>query len=222
MLRTIGLSALVLMLGACGGGDDGGPEGSAGSAGQSAGGAGGGAALGGAGGGGAVAGGGAAGSGAGGSGAEGGLPGMTRLFTVPIDGSALPRLLSGSMIASGDAREFDASAGTHVVYRADASNNESFELFGAPHAGGAALRLSPPLAPGPVLGDVEEFRVTADGERVLYLADQDEDGALGLYLTPSDARGTPRRLDAGLPETNDVFDGFVTTADDRLRASRVS
>jgi hypothetical protein len=78
MLRIIGLSALVSVLGACGGGDDGGePKGSAGRGGLGAGGAGGGVALGGSGGGGAVGGvsGGAAGNAAGGSGAEGGEPG---------------------------------------------------------------------------------------------------------------------------------------------------
>lgn len=75
MLRSIGLSALVLVLGGCGGGDGGGPEGSAGQTG--AGGSGGGVSLGGAGGGGgAGSGAGEAGASAGGgSGAVGGAVG---------------------------------------------------------------------------------------------------------------------------------------------------
>jgi Tol biopolymer transport system component len=147
---------------------------------------------------------------------EGGILGMMRLFTVPIDGSAAPRLLSGPLVAGGDVIDFGIGAGgADIVYRADATNNESFELFGVPHAGGAAVRLSPPLPPGPVVGDVEEFRVTSDGERVFYLADQEQDEAVGLFLTRPDGRGSPRRLDAGLPETNDVFPGFATSADGR-------
>ncbi|MBK7583035.1 MAG: hypothetical protein IPI67_22915 [Myxococcales bacterium] len=76
MLRTIGLSALMLVLGGCGGGDDGGGS-SASTGGQSAGGGGGGGIA--VGGGSAVGGtsnGGAAGEGAGGGGAVGGDPGV--------------------------------------------------------------------------------------------------------------------------------------------------
>jgi Tol biopolymer transport system component len=72
-----------------------------------------------------------------------------------------------------------------VVYRADQQTNDVLELYSAPIDGSApAVKLNGALAAG---GDVQaEFRISADGTRVLYRADQTTTGITELFCAPID------------------------------------
>ena len=92
--------------------------------------------------------------------------GTSELYAVPLDAGALPRKLSGALVAGGDVQnDFElASDGVRVVFRADALADEVFELFSAKLAGSAPpVRIS--SAPGPG-GDVRSFRIAPDGRTV--------------------------------------------------------
>ena len=124
------------------------------------------------------------------------------LFGVPIDGGGPPAKVSGPMIAAGDVQTgFRMSPdGAWVLYRADAELDERFELYAAPTDGsGVALKLNAELVSG---GDVQPnqpdrnlglsvgFRISPDGDWVVYRADQELDGRVELYRVP---------IDGGLP-----------------------
>jgi len=122
------------------------------------------------------------------------------LFAVPLDGSALPVRLNATLPSGGQVLDdFELTAdGASVVYAADQRVNEVVELYHVPLDASLAPRVfSGPLVAG---GDVlleRPFRLTADGERVLYLADQDTDGVPEFYAGLLDFQRGPRR--AGTP-----------------------
>jgi Tol biopolymer transport system component len=139
---------------------------------------------------------------------------VLELFRVPIDGSAAPVVLSGPFVAGGDlwtrtdvgARDSFAlfPQGEHVVYLADQDQDEVIELYAVPLDGGqAAVRISGPLVAG---GDVKSlgtlpwdsppFEIAPDGRQVVYLADQEVDEVVELFLTSVDPATTRR---AGAP-----------------------
>jgi dipeptidyl aminopeptidase/acylaminoacyl peptidase len=120
---------------------------------------------------------------------------MRELFAVPLDGSAPPLVLSGPFLPGSDVvGAFAIRADSRqVVYVADQDEDERFELFGAPlDRVKASVRLSGPMVAG---GDVQPhgFVLTPDGAAVLYIADQEEDGAFELFLSTL----KPARVQAG-------------------------
>lgn len=128
------------------------------------------------------------------------------LFSVPTFGGT-PVQLNAPLPFGGDVLQFSGSGrntrisadGTHVVYLADGRLDEVNELF-VVRADGAqpSQRLSSELATGPVLGDVHEYSVTADGTRAVYLARQEGSAALELYSVALSAREAPVRLNVEL------------------------
>jgi Tol biopolymer transport system component len=73
-------------------------------------------------------------------------------------------------------------------------------------------KLNGPLDTLSVVGDVDEFQVSPDGVRVVYLADQDTPGVIELYSARRDGTGTPVRLSGPLVAQGDV-DSFQITPD---------
>jgi hypothetical protein len=95
-----------------------------------------------------------------------------------------------------------APDGATVVYIADHATAGVFELWGAPLAGGAPVRLSGPLVPG---GAVVEFAIDPDGRRVVYRADQRVDESFELFSAPIGG-GAPVALNSFLVPGGDVTD----------------
>jgi len=141
------------------------------------------------------------------------VPGRVELFRAPLAGGPSERL-SGELVPDGDVAApqpavsavFTLSAdGRRVVYMADAVEDEAYELFGVPFAGGREpLELTSDLVRGPVLGDVLEHRVSADGAWCVYRADQDQDEKFELYRADAYGRGESLRLSAALGPGLDV------------------
>ncbi len=149
------------------------------------------------------------------------------LYSVPIDGGrsavrharrlpARPLKLNGPLPPGGDVgvhgedshwgSSFAISAdGTQVVYRASQDTAFQVELYTVPLDGSAPSRkLNPPLALGPSPGDVVSFSLSADGERVVYRADQEVDERFELYAAPAEPGAEPVKLSPPLVPGGDV------------------
>ncbi len=135
--------------------------------------------------------------------------GVQELYSVPIDVSAAPVKVSGTLVAGGDVRAgFRISPdGTRVVFTADLLTDERFLLLAAPIDGGAAPSvLNGPLVPG---GDVEpDLANGSDGLFVVYSADQDASNVVELYRVPLDGGASPVKLSGALVAGGDVRPGF--------------
>jgi hypothetical protein len=132
------------------------------------------------------------------------------LFSVPLDASAPPVGLSGTLVARGSVTDFAlALDATRVAFRADAVFDERFELWSSPIAGGARVRLSPELGLG---GAVGPFLVTPDSERVVFLADARVNDQLELYSAPLDGSALAIELDPAATGSGHV-QAFSVTPD---------
>jgi len=140
------------------------------------------------------------------------------LFSVPIDGSAAPLRLSRlTQVATGVYGNWELTPdGAYVVYVADQEVRGRFELYSVPIDGSA---LPGKLSSTPVTGgDVGTFsegtgligfvRISSDGLRVAYLADQDTDDQFELYSAPVDDSAAPIKLSGVLPSDADVSSFF--------------
>src|SRR5262249_13413057 len=88
----------------------------------------------------------------------------------------------------------------------------AFELRAAPlDASSPSVRISAPPTLGPVVGDVEDFRISADGSLAVYRADVYEDEVMELVAVPAAPPAAPRRLDP-LPSGQSVLDDYVLGA----------
>jgi Tol biopolymer transport system component len=105
------------------------------------------------------------------------------LFSVPLDASRPPLLLSPGRIPAGDVLEFRISPDGHrVVYRADRESDERVELYSVSIRGGRSVRrLSRALVPG---GDVLAFQISADSSTVAFTAQRDAARHLTLLAAP--------------------------------------
>jgi len=133
--------------------------------------------------------------------------GARELFAAPLDQVAPPVRLGPALLRGGtvfDDFQFDP-AGTRVVFRV-APGDQVSALYSVPLAGGAPVVLA-----GPVRGRTsiaEDVRIAADGTRVVFRADLDQDRVFELWSVPIDG-GTPTRLD---PPGADVT-AFVSHGD---------
>ncbi len=115
--------------------------------------------------------------------ADQGVNDVFELFSVPIDASASPVELSGPLLPGAAVLDFAFSAdGTRVAYRASQDTLGVTDLYGVPSdASASAIRLSGPFVTG---GDVHPgYAFSADGARLLYLADQEFDEVDELHAT---------------------------------------
>ena len=147
-----------------------------------------------------------------------GPEGRLELYSVPADGSALPRKLA-PMGPGRRVKPFLLSPdGTRVAYRADADVDERFELWCAPVDGSA-----PPvkLSFGSRRDtDVPAFAFTPDSTRVLFLADILRNEQHDLYVVPADRSAAPRRLNPSLAPSGGTVSGFACSPDGESVAYR--
>jgi Tol biopolymer transport system component len=156
--------------------------------------------------------------------ADGDTDEVFELYVADVDGAAPAARLPIPLVVGGDVqRGFElAAGGTQVVYRADALEDERYELFAIPVDGSAPpRRLNGPLVAG---GDVRSnsthfnqpfpaFRVSPDGQRVVYLSDSLVDERLELHAVPIDGSAQVVLLSGFVVEGGGVVDGFEITPD---------
>jgi hypothetical protein len=141
------------------------------------------------------------------------VPGVRELFSAPLDGSAPPVRLNAPFASGGGLRTQTSSLrgafevapdGLTVVYLADQRTAGTVELFAVPTDGSRAPRvLNQELVAGGDVGasdvavPIVPFAFRPDGRAVAYLADQEEDGVVELFLSfldpPKVRRAPPPR-----------------------------
>jgi Tol biopolymer transport system component len=138
------------------------------------------------------------------------------LYSVPVQGGTVTKL-NPPLVAGGNVLGDSTSTpllsegfqitpdGGRVVYRADQTTDTVNELFSVPVAGGVATTLNPTftLESG---HDVAAFLISPDGTRVVYLADQDDNGTNELFSVPV-AGGTSTKVSQSLADGRTII-GF--------------
>jgi len=155
------------------------------------------------------------------------------LYSVPIDRSSPPIKLNPPLVAGGDIGLDPAGIrlnrdGTRVVYLADQTLDERFELYSAPVDGnGRSRALSGDVVAG---GDVSPgFLVLQRSDAVVFLSDRAVNGISELWLASLDGRAPPRRCSEIVVPAGDVQPDFLVASDesfvyyraDALEAGRV-
>jgi len=105
--------------------------------------------------------------------------------------------LSAPMTAGGSVRDFQISPdSSRVVFQADKQTAGVYELFSVPLGGPAAavFKVNGPLATG---GNAGLFQISRDSGRVIYMADQDTNDFLELYMTSNYSIHLPLILNGG-------------------------
>ncbi len=108
---------------------------------------------------------------------------QNELYSVPIGGvtaiklTTIPAFVNADFLISPDS--------STVVYRAVQQSGDGFELFSVPVGGGPVTELSGDNASGSGGVAFDNFRLTPDGDTVLYLADQQTTGVIELYSVPT-------------------------------------
>ena len=115
-----------------------------------------------------------------------------------VDGSQPPRRLDLPLAADRGVVSFLVSPiGPRVVYVADQEEDDRYELFSVPLAGGTPQKLNGPLvADGDVIPDYWSgpMELSPDGRWVVYTADQELDERFELYGAAVDGSEPARRL----------------------------
>jgi Tol biopolymer transport system component len=105
------------------------------------------------------------------------------LYSVPLGGPAAAGVKLNVTLVAGDVIGYLISPdSSRVVYSADQETNTVFELYSVPLGGPAiaGVKLNGTLVAG---GNVSNFQISPDSGRVVYLADQDTDEVIELYMT---------------------------------------
>jgi Tol biopolymer transport system component len=127
------------------------------------------------------------------------------LYLVNVANPAVSTKLSAPLVPGAWVRTgFSFSPdGTRVVYRADADQVDTLELFVVDVATpGIAKQVNPALTAG---GNVyTAFGFSPDSARIAYIADQDADEVLELYAVNVAAPGTSSKLNGTLVPNGDV------------------
>jgi hypothetical protein len=101
------------------------------------------------------------------------------LYSVPVDGSALPTKRSGTLVTGGNVETFAISDDSQrIVYRADKDVEDRIELYSVPITSGSGMKL---VNITTATRDVDSFLISPDSTRVVFLADLDTSNIRELY-----------------------------------------
>jgi hypothetical protein len=128
-----------------------------------------------------------------------------RLLAAPLDGSAPARELNAPVASGGVGTYRVDPAGARVAYLAAEAVFDRIDLNTRPiDASQPSVRVSPPLDPGPIAGDVSLVAGTSDGRYAVYLATQDDYQSVELYSVDLEAEGLVRKLSPPVASGRDV------------------
>ena len=133
------------------------------------------------------------------------------VHSAPIDGSGSAVSLTGAMPAFSFISGFRiTSDSSRVVYLADQDTDSVLELYSVPITGGTPIKVSGTLVAGGSV-DPGSYRLTPDGSRVIYIADQTTDSVFELF-SASVLGGSVVKLNGTMASNRDVQD-FAISAD---------
>ena len=104
------------------------------------------------------------------------------LYSVPITGGSAAPLVTVAVEEVAIIDYAISPDGQYVLYRADLTGGDQYQLYSVPVFGGASTQLNGQLTRA---GDVSAFQISPDSTRVVYSADQDFlDSSGELYSVP--------------------------------------
>src|SRR5690606_36232010 len=130
--------------------------------------------------------------------------GTRELYTVPVAQPGVATKVNGPLTANGNVCRFRFSPDSQrIAYCADQDTDDVLELYlvdlGAP---GVAMKLNAPLPDGGAVSTAYDFG--PDGDFVVFLAEQDEDGDQELYRVDVATPGIVARLMGSLTDGGNV------------------
>jgi hypothetical protein len=136
------------------------------------------------------------------------VQGQMELWAAPIDGSAAPHSISGTMVAGSDVVNVGVANAdrSRVVFSADRLVDERFDLFSAPLDGSEAPTLLLLNATNPS-GDVTSFIPFPARQEVVYRADRGPDEKFNLYDVATVAPTTQEVLTPTGLAASDIQEG---------------
>jgi len=142
---------------------------------------------------------------------------VTEFWAVPVDGSLVPRRLNPPLVPSRSLSSGTvASDEARLVFVGDVEAAGVLQLWSTDIGSGASVRLSGPMVPGGDVGrpgNPDDFWISPDSARVVYLADQAVDGVFELFSAPIDGHAPNVRLNSALPANSSVLSGVTFTPD---------
>lgn len=145
-----------------------------------------------------------------------------QLYSSPIDGSAPPVVLNGTLGPDRDANhEFFhlTPDGSRVLYFSDEANDNLFDLWSVPVDGAASptLVLAATSSSQGIGGEANPvLLLTPDGSEIVFTSDVRLDGVFELYRMPSDGSAPPVPLLDPLPGFADVLEFGLTPDGNRV------
>jgi Tol biopolymer transport system component len=146
---------------------------------------------------------------------------VLELYSAPMDGSSAPVKLNAPFPDNSESDVYSPSLpawrvtpdSQHVVFLAD-HTDEVWELYSAPIDGSTApIKLNGPMVEGGDLSFRPSIQISPDGQRVVYMADQDIDELVELYSVPIDGSGAAVKLNGSLKTGNGSIGGFKISQD---------
>jgi hypothetical protein len=145
--------------------------------------------------------------------------GIGELFSAPITGGASATKISGALTGSEDVQDFQISpTSSRVIYRADQDTDGKNELYTVPILGGASGKLEPGGGL-PTDADVDnEYAISPDGNRVLFMADKTFpiDNTLQLFSAPADDSASAVELSSTPGAVNEVIEFKISPDSSRV------
>ncbi|HEX6883478.1 MAG TPA: hypothetical protein VF530_08865 [Planctomycetota bacterium] len=157
------------------------------------------------------------------------------LQVVPSAGGAEPKVLTPELAlgpVAGDVFSFQTSPdGRWAVYVADQEEDAVDEIYAVRTFGRSPpVKLNPRLVAGGdvryLLSDItsppaDSYRITPDGARVVYCADQELDERVEMYVVPIDGGAPPAKVSPSLSTEEGVLNGLRVSPDSARVAFRV-
>ena len=137
--------------------------------------------------------------------------GVQELYRVPITDGAVVKINNAISATNDILSDFEISGDSQrVVYRVSDRTTPS-ELYSALLSGGAPIKLNNPL---PIFANVTTFKISANSQTVVYIADQNIDGAAELFRVGI-AGGNNTQLNPVVVSGGDVINDFRISADNQ-------
>lgn len=143
---------------------------------------------------------------------------VNELYTVSLANPGVTTKVNAPLVTGGDVFGFLLTAdASQIVYYADQDTASVFELYKVDLTNpGLATRLNPALVAG---GDIDVgWKLSTDGAKVLYVADQEVDNKNELYTVELANPGISTKLNPVLDPGRNVSTGFVQLSADGTRA----
>lgn len=132
--------------------------------------------------------------------------GVDELYITELANPGVATKLNGPLVAGGQVTDFQIRPlGDCLLYRADQEIDEVFEIYRVDIADpGHTVKMNSPLITGGSV-QVATFIVSEGGNELVYLADQDEDDVVELYVVEMILPGVSKKLNPKLPAGVDVL-----------------